>query len=311
MTTLNCREQAVAFPCASDTLLGVLAEPADSTQADTGIVIVVGGPQYRAGSHRQFTLLARGTATAGYPTLRFDCRGMGDSSGEPRSFEDVSADISAAIDALQSRLPTVKRIVLWGLCDGASASLIYLCETQDPRVRGLCLANPWIRSEQSLARTQVRHYYLRRLLLADFWRKVLRGGVGLRAVRELTISLKLALSSRSTRGSVGEVAAADFRQRMLDGLNAFAGPVLVPLSADDYTAKEFADFTRKHDDWQAALQRADTVLLNMKEADHTFSEAGSQHRLLECFTQWLNQNFVTHTVRIKTNPASELKVVPQ
>ena len=39
------------------------------------MVIVVGGPQYRAGSHRQFTLLARHIAAAGYPVLRFDARG--------------------------------------------------------------------------------------------------------------------------------------------------------------------------------------------------------------------------------------------
>ena len=48
---------------------------------------MVGGPQYRVGSHRQFTLMARAFAAAGYPVLRFDYRGIGDSEGESRGFE--------------------------------------------------------------------------------------------------------------------------------------------------------------------------------------------------------------------------------
>ena len=118
---MNYTEQTVTFACEQDTLAGILAVP--EIAASTGVIVIVGGPQYRAGSHRQFVLLSRTLAAAGYPVLRFDYCGMGDSTGAQRDFTGVSADIAAAITTLQSRLPSVQRVALWGLCDGASAAL--------------------------------------------------------------------------------------------------------------------------------------------------------------------------------------------
>ena len=151
-------ESALVFPCEGDRLVGVVG----AGHRDLGVVIVVGGPQYRAGSHRQFVLLARHLAAQGFPVLRFDVRGMGDSEGAQRPFDALTPDIAAAIAALQSQQPQVRRVVLWGLCDGASAALLYLHERPDPRVQGLVLLNPWVRSEASLARTHVKHYYRQR-----------------------------------------------------------------------------------------------------------------------------------------------------
>ena len=174
---MSYSEQAIDFCCAHDTLVGVLGVP--ESAASLGVVVVVGGPQYRAGSHRQFVLLCRALAAAGIATLRFDYRGMGDSSGEHRDFSNASADIAAAIDALQRQLPSVTRVCLWGLCDGASAALLYCQDTGDRRVSGLCLLNPWVRSDASLARAQVKHYYGQRLRLRqkEFWVKLLSGQV--------------------------------------------------------------------------------------------------------------------------------------
>src|SRR5258706_1742827 len=105
MTAHLVTERALGFDCEGDALVGILHEPADA--ADIGVVVIVGGPQYRAGSHRQFVVLARAIADAGFAVLRFDVRGMGDSAGAPRSFETVGADVAAAIAALQSAVPGV------------------------------------------------------------------------------------------------------------------------------------------------------------------------------------------------------------
>ena len=139
------RESVLGFACEGEPLIGILAEPSDGAVADVGVLIIVGGPQYRVGSHRQFTLLARHLAANGFAALRFDYRSMGDSPGETRDFLAVDADIAAAIDALLAARPALKRVALWGLCDAASAALLYLDSTRDPRVAGVALLNPWAR----------------------------------------------------------------------------------------------------------------------------------------------------------------------
>jgi exosortase A-associated hydrolase 1 len=172
-------ERGLAFGCLGETLVGVLSVPC--VPQSVGVVIVVGGPQYRAGSHRQFVLLARRLAASGITTLRFDCRGMGDATGAMRKFEDFGPDILAAIDALRRAEPVVERIVLWGLCDAASAILLYCRDAHDPRIAGVVLVNPWVRSDASFARAQLKHYYSKRFFERAFWSKLASGGVDLRA----------------------------------------------------------------------------------------------------------------------------------
>ena len=296
-------EQAITFACGAETLVGVLARPADRPEQTTAVLVVVGGPQYRAGSHRQFTVLARTLAQAGWPTLRFDYRGMGDSTGDARSFESVSDDIGAAITALQQHVPQLQRVVLWGLCDGASASLIYLHQRPDPRVGGLCLANPWVRSTQSLARTHVKHYYTRRLMEPAFWRKLARGGVGAKALRDLAGTLRALLAPARAPAAVSAASpkptgsgasarptpAADFREAMRQAAAAFTGPTLLTLSGDDYTAKEFSDHAGAHPQWRELLAQDRVQHLPLPDADHTFSDLSQERLLLEHTVAWLER----------------------
>ena len=140
-----------------------------------GLLIVVGGPQYRVGSHRQFTLLARHLAARGISVLRFDCRGMGDSEGERRTFEDFEDDLSCAIDKFFEEVPALKALVIWGLCDAASAALFYAY------TRSTCgwfgIGEPWVRTDQGVAKVYLKHYYLKRLFDLNSGAKYGRGNL--------------------------------------------------------------------------------------------------------------------------------------
>src|SRR5258708_3050929 len=125
-------EHAFMFDCEGESLVGILSGA--GLPAGRGVLIVVGGPQYRVGSHRQFALVARHLAESGVPALRFDYRGMGDSNGEVRTFERVEVDIRCAIDQFFASVPGLKDVVIWGLWDAASAALFY--SHQDARARG-------------------------------------------------------------------------------------------------------------------------------------------------------------------------------
>lgn len=274
------KESVLGFDCEGERLVGILADP-EGAPADVGVIIIVGGPQYRAGSHRQFTLLARHLASNGVATLRFDYRSMGDSTGDTRDFLGVDADIGVAIDALLAARPALKRVVLWGLCDAASAALMYLDSKQDPRVAGLAMANPWARSAATLAQTHVKHYYWKRLRQREFWLKLLRGGVGLKALNTLGSNLKLA------RGAGKANDSRSFQDRMASGLRKFKGPVLLVLSGDDYTAKEFEEHARSSAAWQPLLTRPTLQRHDMPGADHTFSSLSEQDDLNLVCMNWL------------------------
>ena len=175
MQTPTWHEQPVVFDCEGCRLIGIVTLP--ETTAEAGVIIVVGGPQYRAGSHRQFTLLARQLATHSIASIRFDYRGMGDSEGDMRNFEAVDADIRAALETLKQHAPKLRRIALWGLCDAASAALYYA--HTDTRITDLVLLNPWVHTPAGAARVQLKHYYLSRLMQRSFWGKLLSGKVRL------------------------------------------------------------------------------------------------------------------------------------
>lgn len=279
-------EEALTFGCAGEQLIGVL-HGADST-ADIAVVVIVGGPQYRAGSHRQFVHLGRALAAAGYATLRFDYRGMGDSSGEARDFEHVSDDIAAAIDALMQRLPQVRRVVLWGLCDGASAALLYCDDKRDARVSGVCLLNPWVRSEASLAATQLKHYYTRRLLSREFWAKLAKGGVALGALRELAGKVSVAFARKDAAASAtGRTGGGTYQERMARGWQRVGTNVLLILSGEDYTAKEFIEYASADKSWRRLLAQPGTHRHPLADADHTFSAEPARLQVEQLTVEWL------------------------
>ncbi len=289
-------ETALNFPCQGENLIGVLHRPA--ADAHIGVVVVVGGPQYRAGSHRQFVLLGRALAAAGHACLRFDYRGMGDSSGSMRDFNDVGDDIRAAIDTLQSHCPALREIVLWGLCDGASAALMYA--PRDARVSAVIAVNPWVRSAESLAGARIRHYYLQRLCNADMWRKIASGQFEWRrsiasASASLGLVARRALGARARPQSVGTngnetdgvQAAGPFQQRMAHGWQRLRERTLFVLSGNDITAQEFFDHARGDPAWQPFDAVEGGNLRRVAEADHTFSSTAWNDALIAHVLDWL------------------------
>ena len=276
------REEALIFHCDDDPLVGIVSRA--ETPARIGVLIVVGGPQYRAGSHRQFTLLARHLARHGIPAFRFDYRGMGDAAGDRRPFDAVDDDLRAAVSAFMSAEPDLKGVVIWGLCDAASAALIYA--PTDARVKGLVLLNPWVRDAQTQAVTQMKHYYLKRLMDRAFWRKLLRGGVQWRAsAGSLLQTSRAVLDGRRT----APMDHRSFQDRMLGGWRQFSGPSLLVMSGRDLTAREFAEYSAAREPWRERLASTKLTRVDIPEADHTFSTRELRDRVAAETVAWLER----------------------
>ncbi|OZA91133.1 MAG: esterase, partial [Erythrobacter sp. 34-65-8] len=86
---------ALTFECQGQALAGTL----DTAPGKTGLLIVSGGNEIRAGAFSGQARLAAQIAGAGFPVFRFDRRGVGDSEGENKGFRHSAKDIAAALEA--------------------------------------------------------------------------------------------------------------------------------------------------------------------------------------------------------------------
>ncbi|MEM7224839.1 MAG: hydrolase 1, exosortase A system-associated [Pseudomonadota bacterium] len=273
-------EAAVSFQCAGDRLVGILHRTPEPTRR--GVLIVVGGPQYRIGAHRQFVSLARKFCAEGIPVFRFDARGMGDSDGELQGFESISQDIAAAIDAFQAAEPGIERVVLWGLCDGASAAAFY--GHQDPRVAGMVLVNPWVRSEATQAEATLKHHYGRRIADPETWRRLASGKISLgQSIGSIAGSLRTSIAARVGTAKV----AASLPERVIDAIDRFEGPILLVLCGNDFTAQEFLVAARKSDTGRQVLEAPRVTQRHLPEANHTFSKKTWRDEIAAQTISWL------------------------
>ena len=277
-------EQPVIFDCSGERLLGILHHAVDG-QPDIGMLLVVGGPQSRVGSHRQFVLLARDLAAAGIPVLRFDYRGMGDSTGVPRDFEAIAEDIHAALDVLLDQVPGLRRAVVWGLCDAATANAFYA--GTDDRVVGQIAVNPWARTTQGEAQAYIRHYYLKRVFSAAFWRKV--AALEFKPSSALQDFLGKLRRSRQAAGAPAGVDQRPLPQRLCDAQLAFAGPTLLILSGQDLTAQEYQGRVAESREWQRWMDSTRVEVCRLEEADHTFSRAVWRDQVAAWSRDWIKR----------------------
>lgn len=309
-------EEPLQFFCEGSHLYSMLHLP--DGEPKQGIILIVGGPQYRVGSHRQFVQLARALAQAGIAVLRFDYRGMGDSEGGFLGFDDIDADIAAAVDAFERRLPQLQSTALWGLCDGATAAACYAAK--DSRINGLVLLNPWVRSEAGEAKAYLRYYYWQRLRQPELWKKIGQGrfnikdslGSLLRALKRSTGAAHSAgagnpdscnLESRNPGArspNTGNPGAhnpgsrkespdnkPDLVTQMAQGLSHFTGNVLIVLSGADLTAAEFKDAMRSSRLLKKVVAQPQYQIEHLPESDHTFSRKAWKTRVEELTKEWM------------------------
>lgn len=218
------------FGCGSHKLAGTL----DTAPGTTGLLIVSGGNEIRAGAFRGQSLLAARIARAGFPVFRFDRRGIGDSEGENRGFRSSSGDIAAAHEAFRALAPQVDRVIGFGNCDAASALML----AEGAGLDGLVLSNPWtIEEESEGARgdttpppSAIRARYAEKLKNPREISRLLKGGVDL---AKLGRGLVKSLSPTP--------APSNLAEEMRAGLAAYGGPARILLATGDRTAQVFAE----------------------------------------------------------------------
>ena len=214
--TFECREQRCGATL-------------DSAPGTTGLLIVSGGNEIRAGAFNGQSQLAAEIARAGFPVFRFDRRGIGDSEGTNRGFRRSGRDIAAALLAFRAIAPQVQRVVAFGNCDAASALML----AGGAECDALVLSNPWAvdaREDSTPPPAAIRSRYAQKLKNPQELARLLSGGVDL---KKLSRGMVKAMRPRSTPSSLAD--------QMKSGLDSFGGPVRFLLAEADRTAQVFAE----------------------------------------------------------------------
>ncbi|MET0982657.1 MAG: alpha/beta hydrolase [Telluria sp.] len=137
---MKLEQRALRFHSAGVGLIGIVDVP--ERPLVRGMLVLPDSTQYRAGSHRQFTLLSRLLAGRGIAVMRFDRRGFGDSEGDTAvpGAAQAAEDIAAAMKEFFIHVPEMKESVI--LAPGDAAPLAARYAAGDPRVTGLALLDP-------------------------------------------------------------------------------------------------------------------------------------------------------------------------
>jgi alpha-beta hydrolase superfamily lysophospholipase len=156
------------------------------------VILMNAGSIHRVGPNRSFVRMARRWADLGYPVLRMDLSGIGDSPAPAGCVEnlpyprDAILDAQAAMTALAEQ-GIAERFILSGLCSGAD--IAFRTGVIDPRVAGAWMINPqafYFPSSDSLkefmhAEIQAT-YYESAVWDLDRWKRMIRGEVDVRRI---------------------------------------------------------------------------------------------------------------------------------
>lgn len=265
-----------AFACGSSTLAATLdtasantgaktsANTSAKTGISTGLLIVSGGNELRSGAFCGQAQLARRIAEAGFPVLRFDRRGIGDSEGENRGFRHSGADIRAAIAAFHALVPGLERVIALGNCDAASALML----NRGEGCAGLILSNPWVSEGEEETDVQALHLpatlrqrYAKKLGKPSEIIRLLRGDVDLgKLARGLVVA-----------GRGAPPAAPPLLDEMAHNLAQFDGKATILIAEDDRIGQIFA----------ALWDKDDARLYGCEGASHAYVEPHAREWLYQ------------------------------
>ncbi len=264
-------------------LLGVLHTPDAGEMRPAALVCLHGWAGYRIGPHQMFTKLARMACDQGFPCLRFDFRGRGDSEGEAKrtTLTTMIEDALAATEMVCAEVG-VERVALIGDCSGSEVAIG--AAPLDARIGALVLWSAPIvggkRSEAEAAkRRSIYRDYLGKLFRRETWSKLLSGGLQPRMI------LKALRAGGKGAGEEGaeEDRQIDWRARFLD----FKGEALFIYGSNDPTSSSAIEHFQALSEEARRQWHCHVV----RGANHAFYSLGWEDEVMRTSLQWLRGQY--------------------
>ena len=272
-------EETVAFIQSGDaSLFGILTAPVTDPLGTA--VVFIPGSGFMPWAVRRFPVdLGRRAATLGYHGMRFDYRGVGESTGSAGgnrflmrpAVEDVEAVVAWLLDR------GVRRCILVGFCFGAVAALAAAESLQ--HLEGVALISTPL------------HHDRESRIAADWsaWR-FLRRGLRIQAIRRLLDRDRRRLYGRllhakARRGTSSDGEYSWARREIIAPLRALAErgtPALVAYGEED---GDLEHFSRAEPEMATGAPGIDVRVLPGRI--HTFDSLSGQEALLDAVIDWL------------------------
>lgn len=244
------------------------------------MLLLNAGILHRVGPSRVYVKLARRLADLGFPVLRFDFSGIGDS--EPRKdgvrFDDaVVTQVTEAIDYLEKER-RFQNFVVGGICSGADVA--FRAAIADPRVVGLLQVDGYAYRN---ARYYF-HHYGRRVLNFSNWKSFMGRHLhaGLR-------SLGLRWIPEPSEGK-WKIAVRHFppKEEVEEGLRSLVFRGVDQFHIHSAGQEQYYNYGRQfQDNFSSVDFRGKARFEYLSRANHTFKGLDQQELLVSTISRWM------------------------
>jgi alpha/beta superfamily hydrolase len=295
-------------------LFGILHKPEENVCREECIIILSPGIKSRVAPHRLYVKLARVFYEMGFPVLRFDFHGLGDSEGEID--EKFAADFYGSVqvgryidDTLCAmnwleKKHQISNFILSGLCGGAITGL--LTAVNDKRVKGLhSLSIPVVLDGSSIVYDEFltsselerqKNFYLSKLFTMKAWRSWIRFLTFQSDYRLIFRSFFSASSPKKQDSTTAEEKSATKDNRNPLFLTSFNKMI----SSKKQIFFIFAETDRLYWQFKENFIEFNTISLDEEDnidmcvinnANHIFSFNEWQDKLIEETQKWIKKKF--------------------
>lgn len=277
------KETTVSF--GTTRLSGVLTEPSGDRGGRPAVLLLNAGLLHRVGPNRIYVTLARRLAAAGFPVLRFDYSGLGES--EPRRDELTieQSTLTEGREAMDFLVASgiADRFVPMGLCAGAENA--HRIAVQDSRVSGAVLIDGYAYRTPGF---YLRHLG-RRLTSGRTWHNLLIGQSGWRRMfRGVFPGSDDGSPSNGNPGGLNFVRVFPPKaacKTELEGL--LARPVDLFLVYTGGGMEDYYNYPSQFGDAFPSLRDHPRIRVQfIASADHTFTLRSDQEQLVSSIATW-------------------------
>ena len=286
------RERVLRFG-PEQSLVGILTTPKGAAPDRPHVVIVNAGIIHRVGPNRLYVDLARAVAALGFPVLRFDLTGLGDSDASKDAGDSLAesalADVRAAFEHLMATRQAT-RFLVFGLCSGANYAA--LTAFREPNVDGVLLIDPTV----ARTRRSTMVHVVRRLRNLSTLRALvtLRHPIFHRRIgRASSTALSVAQAAEGQSGQQSNFDAPDMSEsaarQAMESLVARGVHLMLVFTGG---VNHVYNYHGQLFDLLPGLDfRSQLRLLYMPDTDHTVSDKIGRVRVLTAVRSWLDESF--------------------